>query len=79
VPEYSLLPHDTFEQQAPQPYGELHVEIAQWASLVPIQPLAQLPVEPGDFPFLDQLYGHDPRVVQERAARDPDGFPWLDG
>jgi hypothetical protein len=74
-----LLPRDSFEQQAPQPHGDLLVEVAQWASLAPVRPLAQLPVEPGDFPFLDQLHGHDPRILQERAARDPDGFPWLDG
>lgn len=73
-----LLPRHTFEQQDPLPYGGGYLESAQWASLVPVLPIARLPVEPEDFPFLGQLYGHDPRVVQERAARDPDGFPWLD-
>jgi hypothetical protein len=24
------------------------------------------------------MHAHDPQVVKERAARDPDGFPWLD-
>jgi hypothetical protein len=43
-----------------------------------VRTLARLPVEPRDFPFLDELHAHDPRVVMERAARDPDGFPWLD-
>lgn len=73
-----LLPRDTFEQQAPQPYGTGQAEIAQWASPVPARPIARLPVEPGDFPFLEHLYTHDPRVMRERAARDPAGFPWLD-
>lgn len=73
-----LLPRHTFEQQAPQPYRGIQLDIAQWASLVPVRPLARLPVAPGDFPFLEQLHAHDPRVVQERAARDPDGFPWRD-
>jgi hypothetical protein len=74
-----LLPRHTFEQEAPVPARGAQLESAQWASLVPVRPLAQLPVEPGDFPFLGQLHGHDAQVVQERAARDPDGFPWLDG
>jgi hypothetical protein len=73
-----LLPRHGFEQQAPQPYRGLQLEMAQWASRVPVRTLARLPVEPRDFPFLDELQAHDPRVVMERAARDPDGFPWLD-
>jgi hypothetical protein len=72
-----LLPRSTFEPQPPQSYRGLQLEIAQWASAVPVPTLARLPVEPEDFPFLAQIYGHDPRVVKERAARDPDGFPWL--
>lgn len=73
-----LLPRHSFEQQAPLPYRGLLLEAAQWASTVPVRTLARLPVEPEDFPFLDQIYGHDPSAVKERAARDPDGFPWLD-
>jgi hypothetical protein len=73
-----LLPRRTFEQQPLMSFQGVQHEVAQWASLVPVRPLAQLPVEPEDFPFLDQIYGHDPQVVQERAARDPAGFPWLD-
>lgn len=73
-----LLPRHTFEQQAPLPYRGMQLEIAQWASPVAVRPLAQLAVAPSDFPFLQQLHAHDQQVVQERAARDPDGFPWLD-
>jgi hypothetical protein len=73
-----LLPRHNFEQQALQPYRGLQLEVAQWASPVPVRALARLPVEPGDFPFLGQMHAHDPQVVKERAARDPDGFPWLD-
>ena len=73
-----LLPRHSFEQQAPQLYRGLQLEVAQWASLVPVRVLARLPVEPGDFPFLGQIHAHDPQAVKERAARDPDGFPWLD-
>ena len=73
-----LLPRHNFEQQALQPYRGLQLEVAQWASPVPVRALARLTVEPGDFPFLGQMHAHDPQVVKERAARDPDGFPWLD-
>jgi hypothetical protein len=73
-----LLPRHSFEQQPPQPYRGLHVEVAQWASLVPVRPLARLAVEPEDFPFLERMHAHDPWIVRQRAARDPDGFPWLD-
>lgn len=72
-----LLPRGTFEQQAPRSYRGLLLEPAQWASLVPVRAIARLPVEPEDFPFLHQIEPHDPRLVTERAARDPDGFPWL--
>ena len=73
-----LLARHSFEPQAPQPDRGLQLEVAQWASPVAVRALARLPVEPGDFPFLEQLHGHDPQVVTERAARDPAGFPWLD-
>jgi hypothetical protein len=73
-----LLPRATFEQQPLLTMGGDRFEIAQWASLVPVRPLARLAVDPQDFPFLSQIYPHDPAVMRERATRDPDGFPWLD-
>ncbi|MGI8587348.1 MAG: hypothetical protein ACR2M0_06605 [Chloroflexia bacterium] len=73
-----LLPRGTFEQQPVQSSRGGQVEIAQWASLVPVRPLARLAVAPADFPFLSQIYAHDPALVRERAAREPDGFPWMD-
>ncbi|MFD1675739.1 hypothetical protein [Alicyclobacillus fodiniaquatilis] len=71
-----LLPRDTFEQQIMEPYNGLAIESTQWASAVAVKPLAKLAVTPDDFPFLDQVNGHDPQLVSERAARNPDGFPW---
>jgi hypothetical protein len=73
-----VLPRQSFVRQAPLRYRGLQLEAAQWASLVSVRPLARLPVEPGDFPFLEAMHGHDPRVVRERAARNRDGFPWLE-
>jgi hypothetical protein len=54
------------------------LDIAQWASLVPVRPLAHLAVSPADFPFLAQVRGHDMAKVNQRAERNPQGFPWVD-
>ena len=81
----SVAPRDNLSASAPQvraagpqPYRGLQLAVAQWASLVPVRVLARLRIGPGDFPFLGQIHAHDPQVIKERAARDPDGFPWLD-
>jgi hypothetical protein len=73
-----ILPRAPFEQQPPQYDGDQELEVAQWASLVPVRPLARLAVTPADFPFLAQVHGHDIEVVLERAARNRGGFPWLE-
>jgi hypothetical protein len=73
-----ILPRATFEHQANMQSGDMEIETAQWASLVPVRPLAKLTIAPEDFPFLAQIRGHDMAVIQERAARNPEGFPWLD-
>ena len=73
-----LLPKETFEQQPPMFYHGVQIESAQWASLVPVKPLAKLTIEPYDFPFLDQIVPQDPSIIRERAKIDPDGFPWMD-
>jgi hypothetical protein len=73
-----LLPSAAFEQQSPQDYQGRPVEIAQWASLVPVRPMAKLAVAPEDFPFLSRIHGHDVDVIRQRAALDPEGFPWMD-
>jgi hypothetical protein len=73
-----LLPGDRFEQQPRQQVRGMEIEVAHWASPVPIKPLAKLTVEPEDFPFLAQIHPHDPAVIRERAMANPEGFPWLD-
>lgn len=73
-----ILPRAGFEQQPRQSYRGVELDIAQWASLVPIRPLAQVAVSPDDFPFLAQIHAHDMAVVNQRATRDPKGFPWVD-
>ena len=73
-----LLPRAPFEQQSPFDVSETEVFIQQWASAVPVTPLARLAVTADDFPFLAQIRGHDNDIVQARAKADPEGFPWLD-
>jgi|SRR5947209_5562762 len=73
-----LLPRTPFEQQPLGSTGGFTVEIAQWASLKPVAPLARLAVGPEDFPLLASIRGHDPEVVRQRAERDPDPFSWFD-
>jgi hypothetical protein len=51
-----MLPRDRFERMALYPGGPFGNE---WACFEPVRPVARLPVEPEDFPFLDQIGGHD--------------------
>lgn len=73
-----ILPRTTFEPQPPIPSGDQAVHVLQWASPLPVAPLAKLRVSPADFPFLQQIRGHDDLVQQERVRANPDGFPWID-
>jgi hypothetical protein len=73
-----ILPRTTFEQQPHRHENGMELIIAQWASLVPVRPLARLTVTPDDFPFLSQIRGHDPVRIGKLARENPGGFPWLD-
>ena len=73
-----LLPSEPFTRQEGHTWrGERTLE-HQWASLVPVTPLARVRVEPSDFPFLNEVRGHSNSRVERRAEEDPHGFPWLD-
>jgi hypothetical protein len=74
-----VLPRVTFEPEPEETWQGMHCAPTQWASSASVRPMARLTVTPDDFPFLHQVRSHDPQVVSERAARDPDDFPWLDG
>ena len=71
-----LLPKKTFKAQPSFPFGPNEVHIAQLASLEPVQPLAKLTVTPDDFPFLNQIRGHDDARLQEYANALQTGGPW---
>lgn len=73
-----LLPGESFEIQPRFTAGNVRVQVAQAASPVPVKPLARLAVGPGDFPFVEQIRGHDDELLQARMVADPDGFPWLE-
>jgi hypothetical protein len=73
-----VLPRATFEPEPEETWQGLPCAPIQWASSVPVRPMARLMVTPDDFPFLKDVRSHDPRVVSERARQDPDNFPWLD-
>jgi hypothetical protein len=73
-----VLPRVTFEPEPEDAWQGVPCAATQWASRVPVRPMARLTVAPDDFPFLTQVRSHDPQVVMERAAQDPDNFPWLD-
>ena len=71
-----VLPRSTFEREAPDDSRDVVITSRQWASLRPVRPLASIAVTPDDFPFIDDVNGHDYAAVAARAAKDPDAFPW---
>ena len=73
-----FLPRTTFEPMPPVEVNGNAVQVAQWASLEPAEPMARIRVGPEDFPFLAEIRGHDDDTLFARAKADPDGFPWLD-
>jgi hypothetical protein len=73
-----VLPRLNFEFDPVLLYEGAEVLLAQCFRREATRPLCKLLVEPGDFPFLEQIRGHDDAVLQRRSQEKPDGFPWLD-
>lgn len=71
-----LLPRATFVQQDPIPFGAMQVQVAQWASLTAVQPMAKLSIAPADFPFLAHIRSHDDDRLAEYARAVQNGAPW---
>ena len=71
-----LLPRNTFITQPGMAFGAYQVDFAQVASFEPVQPLAKLTITPEDFPFLQQIRGHDDERLQEYATALQTGAPW---
>lgn len=60
-----LLPRDTFTRIPFYPGGPPSPE---WASTEPVRPIARILLEPADFPFLDDVGGHDDGPLLEFEA-----------
>lgn len=73
-----LLPRTSFTQQPAMQLGDTEIHIAHLASLTPVTALARLEVAPQDFPFLDQIRGHNDDRLAEIAEALQTGRPLLD-
>ena len=71
-----ILPRQFFEREAAQQVQGMEIIFPHWISTLPAKPTAILPVGPQDFPFLDQIHGHNDEKLTQLAAADPNGFPW---
>lgn len=71
-----ILPRQTFEQEAHQQAQGMEIAFPHWISREAVQPVARLRVTPQDFPFLEQVHGHDDEKAAQLYQSDPDGFPW---
>jgi hypothetical protein len=71
-----ILPRQSFQQETPQKIQELDIVFPHWISELPANPVAQVIVGPQDFPFLDQIHGHNDEKLVQLATADPNGYPW---
>lgn len=71
-----ILPRQSFTQESPQQIQGTEIIFPHWISSQSIQPIAKLLVEPEDFPFLDNIHGHNDEKLLQLISEDPNGFPW---
>jgi hypothetical protein len=71
-----ILPRKFFQQESPQSVQGVEIVFPHWVSPVPAVPAARLVVGPQDFPFLDQIHGHNDQKLVQLAGTNPNGFPW---
>ncbi len=71
-----VFPRAGFVREPAASFGGITLQSAQLASLDSVVPLAMLPVEPTDFPFLAQMRGHDDRRIAEYVAAIEHAAPW---
>ncbi|MEM8859907.1 MAG: hypothetical protein AAGD96_16385 [Chloroflexota bacterium] len=71
-----LLPPETFVEQPTMQFGEYTVRVKQQVSLVPVEPIAQIEIEPADFPFLSKIREHDDSRMEEYATAMQTGADW---
>ena len=71
-----ILPRANFEQEPPQRMFGAEVAFPHWVGFHPTRPVAKLHIQPQDFPFLDQIHGHDDDKLKQHFTANPNGFPW---
>jgi hypothetical protein len=73
-----FLPAETFVEQPAGTYAGHAARVPQLASPVAVRPLARMGIHPGDFPFLEQIRGHDDDRLAEYAEAVMAAAPWPD-
>jgi len=73
-----ILPRQSFIRESTQQVQGIEIVFPHWVGSRPAMPIAKLIVEAGDFPFLNQIHGHDNEKLSRMASADPNGFPWSD-
>jgi hypothetical protein len=74
-----LLPGAGFEREPGSERGGVRYKTHHCASLEPVRPAFRVAVRPSDFPFLECIHAYDDDELAAQTARNPDGFPWLEG
>jgi hypothetical protein len=70
-----ILPRKKFEQEAPQQIMGVEVIFPHWISSSSVKPVAKVKAGPKDFPFLEQIHGHNDEKLVELFASNPGVFP----
>jgi hypothetical protein len=73
-----ILPRQSFIQESTQQAQGTDIIFPHWISYRSAQPIAKLLVTRDDFPFLEQIHGHNDEKLIQLASANPNGFPWLD-
>lgn len=70
-----IQPRQNFNQEAPQQIIGAQVHFPHWISKLATKPVAKIMVGPQDFPFLDQIHGHNDEKLVEIYSSNPGVFP----
>ena len=73
-----LLPRQSFIQEESSLYQGVEIVFPHWISSQAVFPIAKLKVSPQDFPFLQQIRGHDLEKLNQLITQYPDDFSmWM--
>jgi hypothetical protein len=70
-----ILPRVNFYREEPHQISDVEVIFPHWISRQAAFPAARLMVDRSDFPFFDQIHGHDDKKLVELYRQNPDVFP----